>query len=92
MIELREITEVNFKECIRLNLNDEQWNYIASNAYSLSEAHAIQNDGVNKPMPYAIYNNEVMVGFIMAEYQPINPDDPDDEEDVYYLSRLMIDK
>ncbi|NLA71131.1 MAG: hypothetical protein GX850_01665 [Clostridiaceae bacterium] len=27
----------------------------------------------------------------MAEYQPADPDDPEDE-DIYYLSRMMIEK
>ena len=44
------------------------------------------------PMPYAIYNGDVMVGFIMAIYQPIDDSDPEDDENVYYLPRMMIDK
>ncbi len=43
-------------------------------------------------MPYAIYNDDIMVGFIMAVYQPIDEDDPEDDESVYFLPRLMIDK
>lgn len=92
MVELKEITEENFEECIGLNLTEEQWEYIASNAYSLSEAYALKNDGKYIPMPYAIYNGDDMVGFIMAVYQPIDEDDPEDDENVYYLSRMMIDK
>lgn len=92
MIELRRITEENFEKCISLSLKEEQSKYIASNAYSLSQAYAIQNDGINFPMPYAVYKNNEMIGFIMAEYQPIDSSDPDDDEDIYYLSRLMIDK
>jgi len=92
MIELRKITSDNFEECIRLDLTKEQWKYIASNAYSLSEAYALLNDGKYIPMPYAIYNDNIMIGFIMAVYQPIDEDDPDDDENVYYLPRLMIDK
>lgn len=91
MIELKKITEDNFEECIGLKLIEEQWTYIASNAYSLSEAYAIQNDGKYIPMPFAIYNNDDMVGFIMAVYQPIEEDEEDDEN-IFYLSRMMIDK
>lgn len=43
-------------------------------------------------MPYAIYNDGIMVGFVMAVYQPIDVDNPEDDEDIYYLPRLMIDK
>lgn len=92
MIELKKITSDNFEECICLSLTEEQRKYIASNAYSLSEAYALIGDGKYVPMPYAIYNRDVMVGFIMAEYQPIDKNDPEDDEDIYYLARLMIDK
>ena len=91
MIELRKITEDNFEECIDLEITKEQENYVASNKYSLAEAYALTN-GDYTPMPYAIYNGDNMVGFIMAVYQPIDENDPDDDEDVYYLPRLMIDK
>lgn len=40
-------------------------------------------------MPYAIYNNDVMVGFIMLAYMEA---DGDNEENVYWVCRLMIDK
>jgi len=92
MIELKKITTENFEECISLSLTEEQRKYVASNAYSLSEAYATLNEGKYIPMPYAIYNDDTMVGFIMAEYQPIDEDDPEDDENVYYLARLMIDK
>lgn len=92
MIELRKITEVNFEKCLMLRLTDEQQEYIASNSYSLAEAYAIENEGLNRAMPYAIYNDDVMIGFVMAVYQPIDVTDPEDDEEVYYLPRLMIDK
>lgn len=91
-IELRGITEDNFKECINLSLTEEQQEYIATNKYSLAEAYAYQCDGKYIPMTYVIYNEDTMVGFIFASYQPIDPEDEDDYEDVYYISRLMIDK
>lgn len=39
--------------------------------------------------PYAIYNNEIMVGFIMLAYMEA---DDGNEENVYWVCRLMIDK
>ena len=92
MVELKEITEDNFEECICLSLTEEQREFIASNAYSLSEAYAVENGGIHVPMPYAIYHGNDMVGFVMAIYQPIDEDDLQDDENVYYLSRMMIDK
>jgi len=58
----------------------------------LSEAYGLLNDGKYTPMPYAVYNDDILVGFIMAEYQPIDEDDIEDDENAYYLSRMMIDK
>ena len=92
MIELRKITEDNFEACINLSLSNEQREYIASNAYSLCEAYALTNHKHYVPMPYAVYNVDVMVGFVMAVYQPIDEEDTDDDENVYYLSRIMIDR
>ncbi|MBO0992804.1 GNAT family N-acetyltransferase [Bacillus sp. SD088] len=92
MIELRKITDENFEECIELDFTQEQWQHLANNAYSLSEAFALQNDGVITPMPYVIYNNDVMVGFTMAIYEPIDENDPDEDENHFYISRLMIDQ
>ena len=92
MVELKEISADNFEECIRLSLSEEQRKCVASNAYSLSEAYALRNDGKYTPLPYAIYNDDEMVGFIMAVYQPIDEDDPEDDENVFYLSRTMIDQ
>jgi len=91
MVELREITEENFEECISLQLTEDQWKYVASNAYSLSEAYVLIKEGKYTPLPYAIYSHGDMVGFIMAVYQPID-DDLEDDENVFYLSRMMIDK
>ncbi|MCJ7841490.1 GNAT family N-acetyltransferase [Lederbergia sp. NSJ-179] len=92
MIELRKITDENFEECIGLDLTQAQWQYLANNAYSLSEAYALQNDGNKIPMPYVIYHNDVMVGFTMAVYRPIDQNDPGDDENNFYISRLMIDQ
>lgn len=86
MIELREISTANFEECLRLKLTEGQQNFVASNAYSLAEAYALRNTGQYTPMPFAIYHDNQMVGFIMAIYEP------DDDEKIYYLARLMIDQ
>jgi diamine N-acetyltransferase len=90
MIELREITEDNFSECIKLEVHEEQKKFVASNVGSLAEAYLALRDG-GTPMPYAIYNNDKMVGFVMFIYGAKDEDDKDDE-DAYYIWRFMIDK
>ena len=69
----------NFDECVNLQVNDSQKGFVASNAYSLSEAFA---DKVSEPR--AIYADEIMVGFVMYDY--------DQSKETGFISRLMIDK
>jgi diamine N-acetyltransferase len=77
-INLREITMGNFEQCINLKVHESQKNFVASNSYSLSEAFA---DKVSNPR--AIYVADMMVGFIMYDYDPV--------KQTGYISRLMVD-
>ncbi len=89
MIELRKITDDNFNECIKLEPKEGQKNYVASNICSLAEAYVALTNNECLPLPYAIYNNDIMVGFIMLSY---NKADNEDGENKYWVWRLMIDK
>lgn len=89
MIELRKITYDNFDECIKLEPNEEQKSYVASNIRSLAQAYVALTNNECIPMPYAIYDNDIMVGFIMLSY---NEADENDDENTYWVWRLMIDK
>lgn len=88
MIQLRKITEDNFDECVGLEPREDQKNYVASNMCSLAQAYvAVTNN--EKPMPYAIYDNEIMVGFIMLLF---SENEENNDENTYWVCRLMIDK
>ncbi|WP_027626146.1 GNAT family N-acetyltransferase [Clostridium lundense] len=89
MIELQKITEDNFNDCIKLEPKEEQRSYVASNLLSLAEAYVALSNNEGIPMPYAIYNNDVMVGFIMLVYIEAAEDT---DENTYWVCRLMIDK
>lgn len=89
MIELGKITYDNFDECIKLEPNEEQKSYVASNIRSLAQAYVALTNNECIPMPYAIYDNDIMVGFIMLSY---NEADENDDENTYWVWRLMIDK
>lgn len=89
MIELRKITYDNFRECIKLEPHEEQKSYVASNVGSLAEAYVALTNNECIPMPYAIYDNDTMVGFIMLSYNEANEDN---NENTYWVWRLMIDK
>ena len=77
-ITLRKINEDNWRECIKLKVNDEQARFVATNENGLALAYA------HKEMePRGIYNDDIMVGFIMYAR------DPDDGQ--YYINRFMMD-
>jgi len=96
MIELREITifSENMKECVELDLLPEQWKFVAHNAVSLGQAYATNKNGLgSKAVPYAIYANDKMVGFVMyGFFKPEYDDDYGIGKDYYYFWRFMIDK
>ena len=78
-IELREIAMTNIKECIKLEVSEEQKKFVAANMYSLAEAKA---DNVSEP--WAIYSDDTMIGFIMYDF--------DSAMGTGWISRLMIEK
>ena len=96
MVELRkiEITDAdNYSriaiECISLEIAYEQKGFCAPNADSLEEAYDNANQGFTD-VAYAIYNSDVMVGFIMYGY--VKEDDDIYGEDCYNIWRIMVDK
>lgn len=84
MIEFREITEDDFYDVINLEVNVNQYTakFVASNVKSLAEAWLYRDAG--DVFPYAIYNQDELVGFILI--------DVDEEEREYMIWRMMIDK
>jgi len=80
MIKLIEITNDNmFHECIGLKVTDEQDRFVASNIYSLAQAWLYSKIA----RPFCIYNDDVMVGFVMLGY--------DESEKKCEIWRFMID-
>jgi len=77
IVTLRKVTNDTFRECIQLEVREDQKHFVASNMFSLAEAQA---DGVSNPR--AIYADEQMVGFIMYDFEP--------EENRGYITRLMV--
>jgi diamine N-acetyltransferase len=79
LIQLREITKENFWECIELSVNEEQKDFVTSNAVSIAQSK-VQPECI----PLAVYDNDLMIGFVMYCI------DEDDGE--YWIYRMMIDK
>lgn len=84
MIEFREITEDNFYEVINLEVTtyQQEAKFVANNVKSLAEAWLYRD--ASDVFPYAIYIQDVLVGFILI--------DVDEEEREYMIWRMMIDK
>ena len=75
-ITLREIGQDNFDEVISLKVE----RYCASNLYSLAQAKIFP-----EAIPLAIYNDDILVGFVMYGIEP-----RDNNE--YWIDRFMIDE
>lgn len=73
MIELRTINEDNYQECFRLKASVKNENFVDSVTYSLAEAWVFYKD----TKPFAIYDNDKMIGFVSIyvgeeNYQIVN--------------------
>lgn len=64
MINFKAITEDNFDAIIRMK-RPEKEHFVASNAYSLAQAWLYRDN--NDVYPFAIYNDEEPVGFMMLD-------------------------
>ena len=80
MVELREITEDNFDEVIELRVSEDQEGFVSSVVYSLAQAWVYRETA----FPFAIYADEVPVGFVMLGYYK--------NRNQYTLWKFLIDK
>lgn len=76
MIYLKSVTKENWVACTDLQVNKEQEEYVASNVMSIAQSNFYEYY-----YPTAIYDDEVLVGFLMYSF----------EDDCYWLFRFMID-
>ena len=79
MIELREITEDNFIQAFDLKLAQGQERFVSHPVRSLAQAYVYRE----QCRPFGIYNDDVMVGYVMVIYDYDIP-----EYDVWHM---MID-
>lgn len=78
MIQLEQINEKNFRDIVNMKLPPEQSNFVAPNVVSLAQAWLYYDIA----RPYAIYNDDTVVGFIMLDW--------DEDERTAGIWRLMI--
>ena len=99
-VRLVDVDTDNFEDLIKLSVNDDQKNFVASNIYSLAEAYATNAEG-SFAKPFGIYVGEKPVGFLMIGYirEDDDEEDEDDEEEIpdyyygnYLFWRFMVDR
>ncbi len=90
MIRFEKITEDNYYECIKLDPGEKGRKLVAPNVNSLAIAYVCKENNVCMPMPFAIYKDEVMVGFIVMSYLK-KGNNNDVKEDTYDIWRFMMD-
>ena len=79
MINFRKITEENFVAIIKMK-RPEGENFVAPNAYSMAQAWLYRDDG--DVFPFAIYDDDTVVGFMLLE--------EDIEDERLDLWRIML--
>ena len=95
MIHLEKIDYRNVWDIIDLEVTEEQDEFVASNRISLVQAYSVR-DSETKAFPFAIYNDDTPVGFLMIGYNEAATYDEDEQPPKvstgnYSLWRLMID-
>jgi diamine N-acetyltransferase len=80
MVELRTITKDNLEDVLKLDVFDYQKSYVSSIAHSLAQAYVYRDTA----FPFAIYTDEILVGFIMLGFYK--------KKQQYTLWKLLIDK
>lgn len=79
MIHLKAIDENNYRECMRLKVKEEQLEYVENGNYvALAKAY-VYRDTV---FPYAVYNDNEIIGFIQYRHM--------EELGNYLIDKIMI--
>lgn len=89
MITLRKITLENRRQVFNVEVSEEQRRFVASNLSSIATAYVLATNG-GHPMPFAIYNDETVVGFVLIVYGITSYTLPKIAEGNYNILRFMI--
>ena len=79
MIKLKPITKDNIDDVLSLNVRDDQKNYVSSVSDSLAQAYVYSENAY----PFAVYYDDILVGFIMMGYYEV--------KHYYTLWKFLID-
>ena len=93
MLKLKKINRTNIGEILKLEVFDNQKNFVATNNSSIIEAYIAITEN-NDVFTFGIYNDDTPIGFLMIGYD-VNSDSegaPEIAKGNYNIWRLMIDK
>ncbi|MBQ6373340.1 MAG: GNAT family N-acetyltransferase [Clostridia bacterium] len=96
MIHLEKIDYRNIWDIIKLSLPEPQQGFVAGNGISLAQAYAVR-DSETKAFPFAIYDDDTPVGFLMIGFNEAATYGEDEEpprvlSGNYGFWRMMIDR
>jgi diamine N-acetyltransferase len=89
MVTLRKITLENRREMFGLEVAEDQRRFVASNLSSVASCYVLAVNG-GSPLPFVIYADEQIVGFVMIVYGITGYELPRIAEKNYCILRLMI--
>ena len=92
MVELRELNVENLEEIVEENLTEDQSEYIDSNIHGLADACCVMDNDNSLYRGYSIVYNDKEIGYIMIVYQPKDKDKPEDFDNSFYMSRIVMEK
>ena len=92
MIHLEKLTYENFEDVFKLKVREAQYDFVADNCFSVAEAYVTLING-GHVFPFAVYNDDSLVGFIQIAYgENADQDGVSVEKDNYEIWRFMIDE
>lgn len=80
MITIKEITRDNIEDVLALRVDESQKTFVSTNGDSLAQAYVYPETA----FPFAVYDDEEIVGFIMMGYYEV--------KEYYTLWKFMIDR
>lgn len=83
-IKLKSITRQNWEDAIALQVEKGQQGFVPSVAVSLAKTYVKPDGDHITYVPFAIYNKEKMVGFVMHAYEP-------GSTNMYWINGFLID-
>ena len=84
-VQLKKVTRENWEEVLKLKVKDQQNHFVPSAAVSLAKVYIKPDGDQVEYIPFAIYDDEVIVGFIMHAYE-------EGTNDMYWINGFIIDE